>query len=186
MPVKAQFNTIGDYNHKVDKVAVKTQSRINGNMDADTIDSDSIAPMLPKSFSPPLDEIHVTSPYGMRWHPIEHRMKFHNGVDLRAKMYSPVYAMFPSIVIKTGYDKRSGHYITLQAENIIYNYCHLSMVLCPIGRFVDSGEMVALSGNSGQSTAEHLHCHISINQTSVNPLFLINIIASSRKMSPYK
>lgn len=157
MPVKAQFNTIGSYNHKPEKRVVNKEQHIKENMDADTIASDSITSMLPKTFSLPLDEIHVTSPYGMRWHPTEHRMKFHNGVDLRAKMYSPVYAMFDSKVIRKGYDRRSGYFITLQAGNITYSYCHLSGTILTVGAMVKAGDIVALSGNSGMSTSPHLH-----------------------------
>ena len=65
------------------------------------------------SVSLPLKRIKVTSPFGMRKDPFTGERKMHNGIDLHARN-DEVYAMFPGVVKKVGYDKRSGNYITLQ------------------------------------------------------------------------
>ena len=51
----------------------------------------------------------------------------HNGIDLRARN-DEVYAMFPGVVKKVGYDKCSGNYVTLQHGDYTVSYCHLSKV----------------------------------------------------------
>ena len=65
------------------------------------------------SVSLPLKKIKVTSPFGMRKDPFTGKRRMHNGIDLHARN-DEVYAMFPGVVKKVGYDKRSGNYVTLQ------------------------------------------------------------------------
>ena len=57
------------------------------------------------SMSLPLKRIKVTSPFGMRKDPFTGKLRMHNGIDLHARN-DEVYAMFPGVVKKVGYDKR--------------------------------------------------------------------------------
>ena len=106
-------------------------------------------------FRLPLDALIVTSPYGYRIDPFTRKRKMHSGMDFRAPS-DKVYAMMPGKVLKVGYDKVSGNYITLQHGNITVSYCHLSEVLKNKNEFVAVGEVVGITGNTGRSTGEHL------------------------------
>ena len=79
------------------------------------------------SVSLPLKRIKVTSPFGMRKDPFTGKRRMHNVIDLHARN-DEVYAMFPGVVKKVGYDKRSGNYVTLQHGDYTVSYCHLSKV----------------------------------------------------------
>lgn len=134
------------------------------------------------SVSYPLEKMKVTSPYGMRKDPITGIYKKHNGVDLRARK-AMVYSMFPGIVHKVGYDERSGNYVIIHHGEIAVSYCHLSKILIIKGSRVHAHEVIAISGNTGRSTGEHLHVTCKMKGTYINPeiifQYIRNILDSS-------
>lgn len=128
-------------------------------------------------FSLPLDTLIVTSPYGYRIDPFTRKRKMHSGMDFRASS-DKVYAMMPGKVLKVGYDKVSGNYITLQHGSITVSYCHLSQVLKNKNEFVTVGEVVGVTGNTGRSTGEHLHLTCKIKDKKVNPMVILDYISN--------
>ena len=120
------------------------------------------------SVSLPLKRIKVTSPFGMRRDPFTGKLRMHNGIDLRARN-DEVYAMFPGMVKKVGYDKRSGNYVTLQHGDYTVSYCHLSRVTVKEKTPVLAGDVVGITGNTGRGTGEHLHINLRKNNEYVNP-----------------
>lgn len=124
------------------------------------------------SVSLPLKRIKVTSPFGMRKDPFTGKRRMHNGIDLRARN-DEVYAMFPGVVKKVGYDKRSGNYVTLRHGDYTVSYCHLSRVTVKEKTPVLAGDVVGITGNTGRSTGEHLHITLRKNNEYVNPEYLI-------------
>lgn len=103
------------------------------------------------SVSYPLKRITVTSPYGLRIDPFSKKRSRHNGIDLRAKG-EEAYAMLSGVVVKVGYDRRSGNFVTLRHGGYTVSYCHLSQVLVRRGASVMPGEVIAITGNTGRST----------------------------------
>ena len=128
-------------------------------------------------FRLPLDTLLVTSPYGYRIDPFTRKRKMHSGMDFRASS-DMVYAMMPGKVLKVGYDKVSGNYITLQHGSITVSYCHLSQVLKNKNEFVTVGEVVGVTGNTGRSTGEHLHLTCKIKDKKVNPMIILDYISN--------
>lgn len=128
-------------------------------------------------FRLPLDTLIVTSPYGYRIDPFTRKRKMHSGIDFRASS-DKVYAMMPGKVLKVGYDKVSGNYITLQHGSITVSYCHLSQVLKNKNEFVTVGEVVGVTGNTGRSTGEHLHLTCKIKDKKVNPMIILDYISN--------
>ena len=128
-------------------------------------------------FRLPLDTLVVTSPYGYRIDPFTRKRKMHSGMDFRASS-DKVYAMMPGKVLKVGYDKVSGNYITLQHGSITVSYCHLSQVLKNKNEFVTVGEVVGVTGNTGRSTGEHLHLTCKIKDKKVNPMIILDYISN--------
>ena len=128
-------------------------------------------------FRLPLDTLVATSPYGYRIDPFTRKRKMHSGIDFRASS-DKVYAMMPGRVLKVGYDKISGNYVTLQHGSITVSYCHLSQVLKNKNELVTVGEVVGVTGNTGRSTGEHLHLTCKIKDKKVNPMIILDYISN--------
>ena len=126
-------------------------------------------------FRLPLDTLVVTSPYGYRIEPFTRKRKMHSGMDFRASS-DKVYAMMPGRVLKVGYDKISGNYVTLQHGSITVSYCHLSQVLKNKNELVIVGEVVGVTGNTGRSTGEHLHLTCKIKGRAIDPSLILDYI----------
>lgn len=120
-------------------------------------------------------EISITSPYGIRTHPIFGASKFHNGIDLAAN-YENVYSILDGIVTETGWDnKGGGNYIKIKHfDRFETAYLHLSEIYYRVGEFVKAGFIVAKSGNSGNSTGPHLHFSVKEFGQSINPSHFLN------------
>jgi hypothetical protein len=124
----------------------------------------------------PLDVVRVTSPFGMRKHPITGKMRFHNGVDLGAPMYTELYPVRDGVVVKVGYDETSGLYIVYDDDDgHRYSYSHCSSTLFAEGDRITTTEAIALVGTSGLSTGPHLHWVARPSRTAdpIDPMTLI-------------
>ena len=120
----------------------------------------------------PLDRIHITSGYGNRIHPVTGKRTMHNGVDYRASVGAPVYAVADGRVVESGYDNMSGNYIAIRhKDNTTSYYLHLSKRNINVGASVRVRQVIGLSGNSGQSNGPHLHFGFKqANGKWMNPL----------------
>lgn len=119
----------------------------------------------------PLDKIIITSKYGKRFHPIHKKWKFHRGVDLRAKVNSNVYATSSGFV-RYVQNHRDGYGKAVYVQHNFgfeTRYAHLSKILVKNGDYVEKGEAIALSGNSGDSTAPHLHYEVRFGGIHITP-----------------
>ena len=126
-------------------------------------------------FSLPLQRIRITSPYGMRRHPIYKDWRFHNGIDLAAH-YEPVYAMLDGTVTEVGSNPSAGKYVTLQhSPDLEIIYMHLSRIHVTKGDRILSGELVARSGNTGCSCSPHLHIKATYRHRSLNPIHILRL-----------
>lgn len=140
---------------------------------ADTVGEEPIA-MTRSTFALPLKQVKVTSPFGMRLHPVYHKRMMHNGIDLAAR-FEYVYSMLPGTVTSIGYDERSGHYLIITSGTFSISYCHLSKVYVRQGDFVSAGDIICKSGNTGASTGPHLHLGIKKDGKAINPTILLGI-----------
>lgn len=183
---KAQFHTIASrpLQNKVETVKDRPKSETVGVKDSlamvgkkeESIDRRKCQERY-MCVSLPLKRIKVTSSFGMRKDPFTGKRKIHNGIDLYARN-DEVYAMFPGVVKKVGYDKRSGNYVTLQHGDYTVSYCHLSKVTVKENTSVLAGNVVGVTGNTGCSTGEHLHIKVKWNNELINPCEVFRIIAS--------
>lgn len=192
----AQFNTIGTYAHKRIKTTnppkpaeAPTDSILMSDSISDTIMKDTLgydktihslsddAKTDYSLVSFPLKSINIGSGFGMRVHPIYHKRMMHNGIDLSAR-YESVFSMFPGTVIKVGQDNRSGKFVTVKTGDYTISYCHLSQQYVKVNDFVNAGNIIACSGNTGESTAPHLHLTTKKNGKAINPVILLNFIKS--------
>jgi murein DD-endopeptidase MepM/ murein hydrolase activator NlpD len=123
----------------------------------------------------PVADTYVTSPYGMRFHPILHYWKLHDGTDFGAGCGTPVYAAASGTVISEYYDSAYGNRITLNHGNVngvslSTSYNHLTSFVAGYGQHVARGELIGYAGTTGWSTGCHLHFMVYENGATVDPM----------------
>jgi len=97
----------------------------------------------------------------------------HNGVDLRTSETTPLYAP-ESGIITTGFEaKGAGIFITLKSATGLHKMFHLSKVLVHDRQRVQQGQQIGICGNTGRSTAPHLHWEYWVNGRPVDPLSIL-------------
>ena len=95
----------------------------------------------------------------------------HAGVDIAVPAGSYVRTTRGGIVTETGDDAEYGLFVKVAHDDEITSlYAHNSWLFVSVGDSVEMGEVIALSGNSGRSTAPHLHVEIERDGLSVDPL----------------
>ncbi len=121
----------------------------------------------------PIAEGEMTSPFGMRFHPILHFSRMHTGVDWSAPVGTPIYAAGNGVVIKAAWDSGYGRRVEIQHVNgYVTTYNHLSGFGRGIaeGARVTQGQIVGYLGDTGLSTGPHLHYEVIINGNFVDPM----------------
>ena len=121
----------------------------------------------------PIAEGDMTSPFGMRFHPILHYARMHTGVDWAAPIGTPIYAAGNGVVIKAGWDGGYGRRVEIQhANGYVTAYNHMSGFGRGIveGAHVVQGQTVGYLGDSGLATGPHLHYEVIINGNFVDPM----------------
>ncbi len=112
----------------------------------------------------------ITSPFGMRFHPVLKRNKMHSGIDLRAPMGTPIAAVGDGEVIFAGPAKGYGNLVAIRHSNgLITRYGHMSKVHVSEGQKIPAGFRIGDSGSEGLSTAPHLHFETIMNGKHVDP-----------------
>ena len=113
----------------------------------------------------------LNSSFGYRKDPIDNEMRFHQGQDITVKSGTPVYAPADGIVKRAYYAGGFGNHIKLDHGNGYTTlFAHLSKIKVKHGQNVNRGDVIGLTGNTGRSTAPHLHYEIHHYGESKNPL----------------
>lgn len=116
----------------------------------------------------------VSSPYGWREHPVDGEDKFHNGVDLAVNTGTNVKAFADGVVDYIGDSPIYGLYTQIDHGNGVTSfYAHCSELLVQQGQTVSMGDVIALSGDTGNSTGPHLHFELKKEGILLNPLYYI-------------
>jgi len=96
---------------------------------------------------------------------------FHQGIDIANEIGSSIKAPADGIVIFAGWQGSYGRLILLDhGYGVSTRFGHLDRLLVNIGQRVKRGQVIGFLGNTGRSTAPHLHYEIRINGVPVNPL----------------
>ncbi len=115
----------------------------------------------------------LSSPYGMRMHPILHRRKMHTGIDIARAGGTPIKAAAAGRVISAGWRRGYGFCVIIDhGSGMSTLYGHLqsgSMRVCR-GQTVSRGQMIGRCGTTGLSTGNHLHFEVRVNGRHVNPI----------------
>ena len=114
----------------------------------------------------------LTSPFGMRIHPISKKWKMHDGVDLAAAKGTPIYAAKSGKVTATSFQAGgAGYYVSINhGDGFSSVYMHMTHYIVSPGQYVTTGQVIGYVGSTGGSTGPHLHFGISYKGNYVNPM----------------
>jgi murein DD-endopeptidase MepM/ murein hydrolase activator NlpD len=112
----------------------------------------------------------ITSHYGNRADPFNGEAELHLGLDISALYNAQIHAPADGVVIYSERKAAYGNLLILDHGNgLTTRYGHLSRSLVTIGQRVKRGDLIALVGTTGRSTAPHLHYEVRKNDRPVNP-----------------
>ena len=109
------------------------------------------------SWTTPVSGYTITSPFGMRTHPILGTQRMHNGIDMASYQAGG-----------------AGYYVSINhLDGFASIYMHMTNYVVSAGQSVSQGQLIGYVGSTGLSTGPHLHFGISYAGTYVNPLAYI-------------
>ena len=122
------------------------------------------------------DQCKLVSGFGTRYHPIMHYRRPHTGVDLAARLGTPIYATADGVVKEAGRNAQGmGGYGIVCLIDHGYGfktlYAHMSEVKVRVGQKVKRGEQVGWVGSTGLSSGSHLHYEVIQNGKRVDPVY---------------
>lgn len=119
----------------------------------------------------PTDGTNITSYFGPRAQPIAGASTYHEAVDIGVPEGTNVYACADGVVTTASYSDSAGNMVVIDHGNgLVSKYFHNKELKVAAGDTVTKGQIIAISGNTGNSTGAHLHFGIYSNGTAVDPL----------------
>ena len=119
----------------------------------------------------PINGARLSSPFGMRKHPIDGFNKMHKGTDFAAPIGTPIMASGDGVIKKAGWCGGGGNCVKIK-HNSTYQtiYAHMSKFARGIkpGVRVKQGQTIGYVGSTGKSTGPHLHYEVIVNGKKVN------------------
>lgn len=116
---------------------------------------------------------YISSPYGIRVHPVTGNVSFHSGTDIATSCGRPMYAASSGTVEYVGWYGGYGNYIRINhGGGLTTAYGHIQQggFRVQIGQSVSVGQNIALIGTTGTSTGCHLHFEVRQNGATTNPI----------------
>ena len=116
------------------------------------------------------------SQFGMRFHPILHYWRMHNGTDFGARTGTPLYAARGGRILKAGRNGGYGNFVlighgeVISSKYVTTGYAHMSRIVVSPGESVRQGEIIGYVGSTGLSTTPHLHLELRLDGVPTNPL----------------
>ncbi|OLS34220.1 hypothetical protein BTR22_19220 [Alkalihalophilus pseudofirmus] len=127
--------------------------------------------------------LRMTSPFGMRKHPITGEWKMHNGVDYGGPMGYPIKANVGGIVSSSGWRGGYGNTVMVQQGPLTHLYAHLQRAIARVGQLIRPGDLLGLLGSTGNSTGPHLHYEVRQNGRAINPMSFVKGFAKGGKVN---
>jgi len=119
----------------------------------------------------PINGARLSSPFGMRKHPIDGFNKMHRGTDFAAPMGTPIMASGDGVIKKAGWCGGGGNCVVIK-HNTTYQtvYAHMSKFARGIrsGVRVKQAQIIGYVGSTGKSTGPHLHYEVIVNGKKIN------------------
>ncbi|HZR34327.1 MAG TPA: M23 family metallopeptidase [Nevskia sp.] len=134
------------------------------------------APPLPGTrlavLETPVENPHITSPYGWRIHPILKKRRFHRGVDFSAPAGTPVRAAEDGVIEEIGRHGHYGLYLRIRhCAAVETAYAHLAGFApdLAVGATVKRGQVIASVGRTGWATGPHLYYEVIVDGHRIDP-----------------
>ncbi|MEL7145762.1 MAG: M23 family metallopeptidase [Bacteroidota bacterium] len=118
----------------------------------------------------------LSSGFGMRNDPINQTRRMHYGIDFSAPKGTPIYATANGVVSTAKFSPGGfGYYVKID-HGYGYEtlYGHMRKYIVKRGQNVKRGEIIGYVGNSGKSTAPHLHYEVHKNKEKINPVYFFS------------
>ena len=133
------------------------------------------APASNATWVTPASNYTITSPFGMRKHPVLGYNRMHNGIDMAGAQGTPIYATRSGTVTTASYQAGgAGYYVSINhGDGFASIYMHMTHYVVSAGQSVSAGQVIGYMGSTGMSTGSHLHFGISYAGSYVNPLAYI-------------
>ena len=113
----------------------------------------------------------ISSPFGMRVHPVTGVYKLHDGTDIAVPSGVPIKAAKGGTVVKSYFHNAYGNYIVIDHGNGIQTgYAHMSRRAVSVGTKVSAGQVIGYVGSTGWSTGAHLHLQFIVNGSYANAM----------------
>jgi murein DD-endopeptidase MepM/ murein hydrolase activator NlpD len=147
---------------------------------AATVRGAALLPVEVQSAAPTAPAGTETSAFGWRQDPITGERRFHSGTDVRMAYGQGVRVAAAGRVASVG--TQGGYGLTVVVDHgsgVETRYAHLSSAPIKAGDLVDSGQLIAQSGNSGRSTGPHLHFEVLQGGQAVDPRSNARLLATA-------
>jgi murein DD-endopeptidase MepM/ murein hydrolase activator NlpD len=121
----------------------------------------------------PVDGARISSPFGVRMHPILGYSAMHQGVDFAVPAGTPIMASGDGVVATAGWEGGYGNLVVLRHESGYSTaYAHMSRITKGLkpGLRIHQGDVIGYVGATGLATGPHLHYEVRINDRPVNPM----------------
>jgi murein DD-endopeptidase MepM/ murein hydrolase activator NlpD len=113
----------------------------------------------------------ITSPFGMRMHPVYGRPILHAGIDIAANQGTTIAAAAEGRVIVAGYQGDCGKMVALaHSGGLSTIYCHMSQIFVGVGQDVQRGQAIGAVGMTGDATGPHVHFQVMQDGHPVDPM----------------
>jgi murein DD-endopeptidase MepM/ murein hydrolase activator NlpD len=117
----------------------------------------------------------ITLPYGMRYHPVLHVWKLHDGTDFGAGCGTPILAPYAGIVTERYFNVGYGNRLMVDhgivdGEHVVSGFNHATSYVVGIGDRVAQGQLLGFVGTTGYSTGCHLHLMVWIDGQVADPM----------------
>ena len=143
---------------------------------------------LPGHLAPqhPVASVTITSRFGWRLNPTGAGSQLHIGQDYAMACGSPVRAAEDGTVVQSEWAGHSGQRVAIDHGNGVRTaYSHNSLLLARVGEKVKRGDLIALSGTTGNSTGCHVHFEVYLNGQWVDPaLYLPRVPGQPAPLTP--
>jgi len=113
----------------------------------------------------------TSSPFGMRIHPVTKKRTMHKGLDFAVNIGTPIVAPADGVIhITRKSNKGSGNFIRIvHSFGITSSYSHMKSFKVKAGQFVQKGDLIGYSGNTGLTSGPHLHYEVRFVGRPLNP-----------------
>lgn len=115
----------------------------------------------------------ITSPFGMRTHPITGKRSLHDGVDIGASCGTPITAPWAGRVTLADYHPAYGYRVRVDHGSHVATYTHMPKLDVSVGEVLRAGDTLGVVGSTGLSTGCHLHWMVRVDGQLIDPLTLV-------------